>query len=75
MFRAVEAPKERLPAWVTRLDTEYVQFTFHHTLLEDMYFMSREWSCYYKIKIHMLQGLVLASLQGCALKSRADVKQ
>lgn len=40
--RAVHAPKERLPAQAMRLDMEYVQFTFHHILLEDMYFMSRK---------------------------------
>lgn len=52
-------------------DTEYVQFTFHHIFLEDMYFMSRKWSCYYKMKIQMPQGL----LEVCARRSRAVVKQ
>lgn len=55
--------------------TEHVQFTFHHILLEDMYFRSRKRSCYYKMKIHTPRGLFLALLQGCALRSRAVVKQ
>lgn len=46
----MEAPRRRLPAQARRLGIEHVQFTFHHVLLEDIYFTSRRWSCYYKMK-------------------------
>lgn len=38
----VKTPKGRLPVGATRLDTEYVQSTFHHVLLEVTYFVSRK---------------------------------
>lgn len=49
---AVETPKKRLPAWVTRLGAEYIQSTFHHILLEDTYFVSRKLSYCYNVKIY-----------------------